>query len=89
MPGFSAILGLLRHAGIEMAGVFTRDLGLGLSLADDLDGGSVIINGSNAWRIDTMPFGGTGPSGFGREGVRWIVEELTAPKVVVLRRAGV
>ena len=84
MPGFSAILGLLRHAGIEMAGVFTRDLGL--SLADDLDGGSVIINGSNAWRIDTMPFGGTGMSGFGREGVRSMVAELTAPKVIVVRR---
>ncbi len=46
----------------------------------------MIINGANAWRIDTMPFGGTGASGFGREGVRSMVEELTAPKVVVIRR---
>jgi aldehyde dehydrogenase (NAD+) len=72
--------------GALQAGVFTRDIDLALALADDLKAGSVIINGSNAWRIDTMPFGGTGRSGFGREGVRWMVEELTAPKVVVIRR---
>jgi acyl-CoA reductase-like NAD-dependent aldehyde dehydrogenase len=72
--------------GALQAGVFTRDIDLALALADDLKAGSVIINGSNAWRIDTMPFGGTGHSGFGREGVRWMVEELTAPKVVVIRR---
>lgn len=68
------------------AGVFTRDVDLALSLADELDAGGVIVNGSNAWRIDTMPFGGTGKSGFGREGIRAMVEEITAPKTVVIRR---
>ena len=72
--------------GALQAGVFTRDIDLALSLADDLDAGGVIIHGSNAWRIDTMPFGGTGMSGFGREGVRSMVAELTAPKVIVVRR---
>ena len=46
----------------------------------------MVINGSNAWRVDNMPFGGTGSSGLGREGVRWMVEEITQPKVVVIRR---
>ena len=72
--------------GSLQAGVFTRDLDLALALADELEAGSVIVNGANAWRIDTMPFGGTGTSGFGREGVRYMVEELTAPKVIALRR---
>ncbi len=72
--------------GALHAGVFTQDIDLALSLADDLDAGGVIINGSNAWRIDNMPYGGTGHSGFGREGVRSMVEEITAPKVVVIRR---
>jgi acyl-CoA reductase-like NAD-dependent aldehyde dehydrogenase len=67
-------------------GVFTRDIDLALALADEVDAGGVIINGSNAWRIDNMPFGGTGKSGFGREGVRAMVEELTAPKVIAIRR---
>jgi acyl-CoA reductase-like NAD-dependent aldehyde dehydrogenase len=72
--------------GALHAGVFTQDIDLALSLADDLDAGGVIINGSNAWRIDNMPYGGTGHSGFGREGVRSMVEEITSPKVVVIRR---
>jgi acyl-CoA reductase-like NAD-dependent aldehyde dehydrogenase len=72
--------------GALNAGVFTQDIDLALALADDLDAGSVIINGSNAWRIDTMPFGGTGTSGFGREGVHAMVNELTTTKTVVIRR---
>ena len=72
--------------GALLAGVFTQDIDLALSLADELDAGGVIINGSNAFRIDTMPFGGTGRSGFGREGVRSMVFEMTAPKVIVVRR---
>lgn len=72
--------------GALHVGVFTRDIDLALTLADELDAGGVIINGSNAWRIDNMPYGGTGASGFGREGVRSMVAELTAPKTVVIRR---
>lgn len=34
-----------------------------------------------------MPYGGTGTSGFGREGVRYAVEEFTRPKVIVVRPA--
>ena len=72
--------------GALNVGVFTRDIDLALSLADEVDAGGVIINGSNAWRIDNMPFGGTGKAGLGREGVRAMVEEITAPKVIVIRR---
>lgn len=72
--------------GALNVGVFTQDVDLALSLADEVDAGGVIINGSNAWRIDNMPFGGTGKAGLGREGVRAMVEEITAPKVIVIRR---
>jgi aldehyde dehydrogenase (NAD+) len=72
--------------GALHVGVFTRDIDLALNLADELDAGGVIINGSNAWRIDNMPYGGTGLSGFGREGVRAMIEEITASKVIVIRR---
>jgi len=71
--------------GALNAGVFTQDIDLALSLADELDAGCVIVNASNAWRIDTMPFGGTGKSGFGREGVHAMVNELTMTKTVVIR----
>lgn len=71
--------------GMLQAAVFSRDIDLALTLADQLDAGSVIINASNAWRIDSMPFGGTGKAGSGREGVRAMVHEITTTKNVVIR----
>lgn len=72
--------------GAIHTGVFTNNLDAAFRLADDLDAGGVIINGSNAWRVDQMPYGGVGKSGFGREGVRSMVLEYTEPKVIVVRR---
>jgi acyl-CoA reductase-like NAD-dependent aldehyde dehydrogenase len=71
--------------GALLAGVFTRDIDRALALADRIRAGGVIVNGSNAWRVDNMPFGGVGASGTGREGVRYMVEEITYRKVIVLR----
>ena len=74
--------------GAIHTGVFTTNLETALRLADEVEAGGVIINGSNAWRVDQMPYGGVGKSGFGREGVRSMVEEYTEPKVIVIRRQG-
>jgi aldehyde dehydrogenase (NAD+) len=71
--------------GMLQAGIFSRDIDLALTLADKLDAGSVIVNASNAWRIDSMPFGGVGKAGTGREGVRAMVHEITTTKTVVIR----
>jgi acyl-CoA reductase-like NAD-dependent aldehyde dehydrogenase len=32
-----------------------------------------------------MPYGGVKASGLGREGVRWAMEEMTEPRLMVLR----
>jgi aldehyde dehydrogenase (NAD+) len=72
--------------GAIHVGVFTRAMDTALRLADELRAGGVIINGSSAWRVDQMPYGGVGTSGFGREGIRYMVEEYTERKIVVIRR---
>ena len=36
------------------------------------------------WRVDTMPWGGFGASGFGKEGVRDAVRDMTEDKLVVV-----
>lgn len=72
--------------GALHVGIFTQDIDVALGLADELDAGGVIINGACAWRIDNMPYGGTGTSGFGREGVRAMVEEITERQVIAIRR---
>jgi acyl-CoA reductase-like NAD-dependent aldehyde dehydrogenase len=71
--------------GAIHVGIYTNDIDLALTMADRIRAGGVIINGPSAWRVDQMPYGGTGTSGFGREGVRSMVAEYTEPKVVVIR----
>ncbi|MCO5166350.1 MAG: aldehyde dehydrogenase family protein [Planctomycetes bacterium] len=66
------------------AAVFTRDLGKALRAHRELDYGGVIVNDAPTFRIDNFPYGGTKDSGFGREGVRYAMEEMTEAKVLVL-----
>jgi len=39
------------------------------------------------FRIDNYPYGGVKDSGFGREGVRYAMESMTEPKVLVIASA--
>jgi glyceraldehyde-3-phosphate dehydrogenase (NADP+) len=67
------------------AGVFTPRLDHALAAFRELDYGGVLINDVPTFRVDNMPYGGTRDSGFGREGVRYAMEELTEPKLLVMR----
>ncbi|MGH9400109.1 MAG: aldehyde dehydrogenase family protein, partial [Thermoanaerobaculia bacterium] len=51
----------------------------------DLEVGGVIVNDAPSVRIDNFPYGGVKASGFGREGVRYAIEEMTEPRVLFLR----
>jgi acyl-CoA reductase-like NAD-dependent aldehyde dehydrogenase len=67
------------------AGVFTRDMQHAFRAAEMLEYGGVIINDSPAFRVDNMPYGGVKLSGAGREGVRYAMEEMTEPRMIVLK----
>lgn len=66
------------------AGVFTNDLRLAWQAYETLDVGGVIINDIPTWRVDHMPYGGVKQSGFGREGLKYAIEEMTEPRLLVL-----
>ena len=68
------------------AGVFTRDLQLALRAFDVLDVGGVLINQVPTFRVENMPYGGIKDSGFGREGVRYAMEEMTELKSLIIKR---
>ena len=36
------------------------------------------------FRMDNMPYGGIKDSGFGREGVKYAIEAMTEPKLLVM-----
>ena len=66
------------------AGVFTNDLNRVFEAHRTLEVGGVIINDVSAFRADQMPYGGSKDSGFGREGLKWAMEEMTEPRIMVL-----
>lgn len=68
------------------AAVFTNDAGHADTAAERLEYGGVIINDAPTFRVDNMPYGGSKDSGFGREGLRYAMEEMTEIRIVVNSR---
>jgi len=82
---FSHALRQLNHSAYGLqAGVFTRDAKLLFQAYEELEVGSVIAGDAPSFRIDHMPYGGVKDSGQGREGLRYAIEEMTEPKLLVM-----
>jgi len=66
------------------AGIFTRDAKLLFNAYEELEVGGLMAGDVPAFRIDHMPYGGIKESGLGREGLRYAIEEMTEPKLLVM-----
>jgi len=66
------------------AGIFTRDAKLMFSAYEELEVGALMAGDVPTFRIDQMPYGGIKESGLGREGLRYAIEEMTEPKLLVM-----
>ena len=66
------------------AGLLTRDAGRILTAYRELEVGALIVGDTPTWRLDPMPYGGVKDSGLGREGVRFAIEEMTEPRMLVM-----
>jgi glyceraldehyde-3-phosphate dehydrogenase (NADP+) len=67
-------------------GIFTNDMRALLKAWDTIEVGGLIHDDAPAFRVDLMPYGGVRDSGLGREGPRYTLEEMTEPRLLVLRR---
>ncbi|HEX6519295.1 MAG TPA: aldehyde dehydrogenase family protein [Streptosporangiaceae bacterium] len=67
------------------AGLFTRDIDTIFRAWRDLEVGGLVVNGSSNFRLDHLPFGGVKDSGFGRESPRWMIEDFTVVKTLLMR----
>ena len=67
---------------------FTSSLETAFRVSEELHVGSLWINEGSRFRMDTTPFGGVGSSGFGREGVKYAMEELSYIKFTGIRFPG-
>ena len=66
------------------AAIFTENLDNAMRFAREVDSGNLHINWGSQWRADLMPYGGLKDSGFGKEGPKYAVQEMTETKMVVL-----
>ncbi|HEY2989519.1 MAG TPA: aldehyde dehydrogenase family protein [Candidatus Binatia bacterium] len=65
------------------AGIFTENVDWAMKFAREAEAGNLHVNWGPQWRVDLMPYGGLKESGFGKEGPRYAVEEMTELKMIV------
>jgi succinate-semialdehyde dehydrogenase/glutarate-semialdehyde dehydrogenase len=68
-------------------GIFTNRLEDAFAAARRLEVGGVHVNETSSSRVDLMPYGGSKDSGFGREGPRYAVHEMTEERIVTFTLA--
>jgi len=68
------------------AGIFTNNLKAAFDAWDKIEVGGVNVNNVPTFRIDHMPYGGVKLSGFGREGLRYAIKEMTELRNLVINR---
>jgi acyl-CoA reductase-like NAD-dependent aldehyde dehydrogenase len=66
------------------AGVFTNNMKKIMVAYNNIHTGGVVINDISAYRMDSMPYGGTKDSGNAREGVVYAIKEMTEEKILVI-----
>jgi glyceraldehyde-3-phosphate dehydrogenase (NADP+) len=98
---FAPFVGLHRFADVQdaidaaghgkfglQAGIFTNDMRVVEDAFDRIEVGGLMVNDVSSFRIDHMPYGGVKSSGFGREGLRYAIEEMTELKLLTTNRPG-
>jgi len=81
---FPAALAAVNHSRFGLqAGVFTQNLRRANQAFNELHVGAVLINQVPTFRVETMPYGGVKDSGFGREGVRYAMDDMTEPRAAI------
>ncbi len=70
------------------AGIFTENLEWAMRFAREVHAGNLMVNWGTVYRVDLMPHGGLKDSGFGKEGPRYAVEDLTELKLVCFHLRG-
>jgi acyl-CoA reductase-like NAD-dependent aldehyde dehydrogenase len=86
VPDFDAAIARVNDSDFGLqAGVFTARLDHAMRAWDRLEVGGVVVGDVPSFRVDNMPYGGIKQSGLGREGVRSAIEDMTEPRLLVVR----
>lgn len=66
------------------AGLFTNDVSSALLAIRKMRMGNIHINDTSSSRVDLMPYGGVKESGFGREGPRYAIHDMTEERLITM-----
>ncbi len=66
------------------AGVFTSDIKRVMDAWERVEVGGLHVNSVSTFRVDHMPYGGVKASGYGREGVKYAIEDMTELRLMTL-----
>ncbi|MBD3255678.1 MAG: aldehyde dehydrogenase family protein [Candidatus Lokiarchaeota archaeon] len=64
--------------------IFTENIDLAFNIAQELEVGTVQINGKSSRGPDHFPFLGAKSSGLGTQGIKYAIEAMSRPKVIVM-----
>ena len=67
-------------------GIFTNDNEFIFDCFEQIDCAGVVINDFPTFRVDNMPYGGVKESGFGREGIKYAIKDMSEEKLLVMNR---
>ncbi|MFD1017615.1 aldehyde dehydrogenase family protein [Thalassobacillus hwangdonensis] len=65
-------------------GIFTQNIDTAFYAAKNVQVGGLMINDSSQYRVDLMPYGGVKGSGWGKEGPKYTIEDMTEERLVVM-----
>ena len=68
-------------------GVFTQDVSNALKAFEGINVGGVMLNDVPTFRVDQMPYGGNKDSGFGREGIKYSMEEYCQVRLLTINES--
>ncbi|KHE72226.1 aldehyde dehydrogenase family protein [Halobacillus sp. BBL2006] len=65
-------------------GIFTQNIDTAFYAARNVEVGGLMINDSSQYRVDLMPYGGVKGSGWGKEGPKYTIEDMTEERLIVM-----
>jgi acyl-CoA reductase-like NAD-dependent aldehyde dehydrogenase len=68
------------------AGLFSNNFEHIMRAIEELNFGAVLVNEIPTFRVDPQPYGGVKDSGFGKEGPKYAIREMTEEKLVMIRK---
>ena len=85
---FSKAIKLVENSTFGLqCGVFTKDISNILNAFGEINVGGVMINDVPTFRVDQMPYGGNKESGFGREGIKYSMEEYCQIRLLMVNES--